>query len=51
MQIGVRPAVVAWFASYLYNRSQVTSSMENSLIVNESRDAFHKGVSWALLRL
>ena len=25
MQIGVRPAVVGWFASYLYNRSQVTS--------------------------
>ena len=24
MQIGVRPAVVGWFASYLYNRSQVT---------------------------
>jgi hypothetical protein len=25
MQIAVRPAVVGWFASYLYNRSQVTS--------------------------
>jgi hypothetical protein len=25
MQICVRPAVVGWFASYLYNRSQVTS--------------------------
>ena len=25
MQIGARPAVVSWFASYLYNRSQVTS--------------------------
>ena len=25
MQIGVRPAVVGWFASYLYNRLQVTS--------------------------
>ena len=51
MQIGVRPAVVGWFASYLYNRSQVTSFHGEQSIVNESREAFHKGLSWVLLRL